>query len=75
MTGVTSDVAAQLQENQNLTHMLNIHCICLCAFFQELVKDLTIYARTALKMHDLNTLMTNKHKKVVRKVKKVVSIR
>ena len=32
-------------------------------------------ARTALKMHDLNTLTTSKHKNLVKRQKKVVSIR
>ena len=103
-TSVNNGVAAQLQENQDLTHMLNIHFICqhlaqvctdsrsfttysskrfwgcpysimLCAFFKNSSKRLNIFVKTALKMHDLKTLTTNKHKKVVRKVKKVVSIR
>ena len=28
MTGVNNDVAAHLPENQDLTRILNIHCIC-----------------------------------------------
>ena len=38
-------------------------------------KRLHISPKAALKMHDLNTFTTSKHKKVVRNVKKVVSIR
>ena len=30
MAGVINGVAARLQKNQGLTHMLNIHCICHC---------------------------------------------
>ena len=28
MTGVHNGVAVRLRENQDLIHMLNIHCIC-----------------------------------------------
>ena len=28
MTGVYNDVAAHLRENQDLTQMWNIHCVC-----------------------------------------------
>ena len=28
MTGVNNDVPAHLRENQDLTRILNIHCIC-----------------------------------------------
>ena len=38
-------------------------------------RKLNIYAKTAIKMKDLNTIRKNKHKKVVRNMKKIVSIR
>ena len=101
MTGVNNGVAAWLWENGDLTHMLNIHCIChhlslACAdfcsqitvlkdfedvliqlwlFFRNSPKWLNIYAKAALKMHDLDTIPSNKHDKVVRKQKKAVRTR
>ena len=37
-------------------------------FFKNSPKRLNIYAKTALKIHDLDTILLNKHKKVVRKL-------
>ena len=37
-------------------------------FFKNSPNRLNIYAKTALKIHDLDTIPLNKHKKVVRKL-------
>ena len=42
--------------------------IQLSIFFNNSPKMLNIYAKTGLKMHDLDTLPKGKHRKVVRKV-------
>ena len=41
--------------------------------FKNLPKRLYVYAKTALKMCDLDTLPSKKHKKVLKKVKRAVN--
>ena len=49
--------------------------IQLWAFFKNSPKRLNIYTKTALKMHDLNSLPPKKKKNVVKKIKKAVNTR
>ena len=65
-----ADSSSQITVLQDFEDVLK-----LWAFFKNSPKRLNIYAKTALKMHDLDTLPSNKCKKVVRKVKKAVITR
>ena len=49
--------------------------IQLWAFFKNSRQRLNVYAKTTLKIHDLDILSWNKHKNIVRKLKKVASTR
>ena len=68
MTGVNNGISTKLREHPVLKHMLNIYRIVChrlalpCADYssQPTLKDLINFGKTALKMHDLNTLAKNK---------------